>query len=52
MNFNSKIIMKKFFISILFLSLNTQAQSIKFKDENLKKALIELSLDKNKNSQI
>jgi len=44
--------MKKFFISILFLSLNTQAQSIKFKDENLKKALIELSLDKNKNSQI
>ena len=52
MNFNSKIIMKNFFISILFLSLNTQAQSIKFKDENLKKALIELSLDKNKNSQI
>lgn len=38
--------------TILFLYFNTNAQSIKFKDNNLKKALIELGFDKNKNSQI
>ncbi len=37
---------------ILLLYFNTNAQSIKFKENNLKKALIELGFDKNKNSQI
>lgn len=37
---------------ILLLCTNISAQSIKFQDVNLKKALIELGIDKNKNSQI
>lgn len=45
--------MNKLIIIILFaLYNNLNAQSITFQDKNLKKALIELGFDKNKNSQI
>jgi len=43
----------KFLIIIIALiSLNANAQKIKFKDENLKSALIELGYDFNKNNEI
>lgn len=45
--------MNKLIIIILFaLYNNLNAQSITFQDKNLKKALIELGFDENKNSQI
>ncbi len=41
-----------FLILIVFLSVKINAQKIKFKDQNLKNALIELGYDFNKNKEI
>jgi Leucine-rich repeat (LRR) protein len=48
-NFKMKYIIILFTVSVFF---QANAQKIKFKDSNLKKALIELGYDRNKNSEI